>query len=164
MRGIFKGIVGLGRRAASHAATHGTGTVSKLAPSLKFTRNLSTIAKFNLAIGVGLPLLTGETMEEKIKGAGTGLLLTGLTMGMGPGRQFLAQMALMGMPQLIRGTAVWHRQYLENRTMAAVPFSYSSAAMDHAAASLQYGMMRMQDGYSSVGREATFFAARYAQR
>jgi hypothetical protein len=118
----------------------------------------------NMVLGVGIPILTEPTWSGKLKGAAGGAFLGLATAGMGPGRQALIMTTISSAPSILRRLGAWHNDYLNQRTMAAIPFSYTPAAMDHAAVSMNYAMQRMNDGYQRVGNEATFFAARYTQR
>lgn len=133
------------------------------AAGLKITTQL----KLN-ALLAGVTLMGRSTPEEKVHAIGQQALTFLLTAGMqSPVRQAFWQIGLAlapNMPDIGRGIVHGYRSVLESRSMAAVPFSYSTLAMDQANASLQYSMSRMRGSYSSLGTEAAFMSARYLQR
>lgn len=146
----------------SSALTLREGTQAGAA-GLKITTQLKLNALF-----AGVTLLGRSTPEEKVHALGQQALTFLLTAGMqSPVRQAFWQIGLAlapNMPDIGRGIVHGYRSVLESRTMAAVPFSYSTLAMDQANASLQYSMNRMRGSYSGLGTEAAFMSARYMQR
>lgn len=136
----------------------------RLAPSIHNLKTMKAAALWNIGLGVAVPLLIEPTWSEKIKGAAGGAFISLATAGMGPLRQILAITATTTAPATLRRIGGWHSDYLGQRTMAGIPFSYTPAAMDHAAVSMNYAMQRMNDSYQRTGNEAVFFAARYTQR
>lgn len=124
--------------------------------------------KLNALLLFGPALLGHESPHEKMHQMATGALMFYMTMGMGNGfKQFAWSVGLTMAPHfssMFRGVLHGYRGALESRSSAAIPFSHTSVAMDQAFATLQYGRSRLNDAYSSVGTEATFFAARYMSR
>lgn len=108
------------------------------------------------------------TPEEKMHMAASQIGMFLMTAGMKSGwRQAFWQSALAlapHLPDLGRGMVQGYRGVLQARTMASVPFSYSTLNMDQAYSSMQYANSRMQDSYSVMGGEAAYMAARYMQR
>lgn len=128
---------------------------------------MTTQLKFN-AVFAGATLLSRHTPEEKVHALGQQAMTFLLTSGMtSPFKQAFWQVGLAlapNMPDLGRGVVHGFRNILESRSMAMVPFSYSTLAMDQANASMQYSMSRMRGTYSSLGTEASYAASRYMQR
>jgi len=108
------------------------------------------------------------TPEEKMHTAANQIGIFLMTAGMKSGwRQAFWQSALAIAPHLPdagRGLVQGYRGVLEARTMASVPFSYSTLNMDQAYSSMQYAQSQMQDSNSILGGEAAFMAARYMTR
>ena len=103
--------------------------------------------------------------RERRKEALTGIAITALTLGFKtPGSQWAAGVALNltpHLPGMARAMVGSYRSALESRSMAAIPFSYSSAPMDIAYQSMQYGMSRINDARQYQGSEAAMYAAKY---
>jgi len=129
-------------------------------------RGLGLNAVLNLVVPSAITLMTAPPQERgRELAANAGLFL--LTAGMAPGRAFVAQVGLQAASHsgdLIRLVSNSNRSALEARTMAMVPFSYSTAPMDLAFASMQYSSQQVNQAYGTVGNEAAFMAARYLQR
>lgn len=133
---------------------------------LKNFKGIGVNAALNFVVPSAITLLTAPPQERgRELATNAGFFL--LTAGMGPGRAFVAQMALQGASHsgdVIRMITSSNRSAMESRTMAMVPFSYSTAPMDIALASLQYSRQQMGQAYSMTGNEAAFMAARYLHR
>lgn len=108
------------------------------------------------------------TPEEKVHAAATQIGTFLMTAGMKSGwRQAAWQIGLAlapNFPDMARGLVQGYRGVLEARTMASVPFSYSTLNIDQAWSSMQYAQSRLNDSYSTLGSEAAMFHARYMQR
>jgi hypothetical protein len=130
--------------------------------------NASTHAKWQAGFMAYTLFFSRGTPEEKIHSAATQLGTFMLTAGMKSGwRQAGWQVALAlapNLPDIGRGLVHGYRGVMEARSMAYVPFSYSTLNMDQALASMQYAQSRMNDAYSSLGNEAAWMACRYCQR
>lgn len=102
--------------------------------------------------------------EEKIHSVTQQMGLFLLTAGMRSGtRQALWQMGLAmapHFPDMARGAVTGYRDTLQSRTMASIPFSYSTLPMDLALNSLQHGQSRLNQAYDTIGSEAAFMHAR----
>ena len=129
----------------------------------------TTLGK-QLLMNVGIPVgfsVAFQPKGEKFKAALNGIGIGVLTMGMSPGRVMLAQIASSAAPHLgdgVRVIANVQRSALESRTMAAVPFSYSTQSMDFVQANYQQARQTIDSNYAFVGNEAAFMAARFASR
>ena len=137
------------------------------APTVEAMASQRNAMFLNFGLGVGLPLLTQHGGRHKLKGALEGGFLALATGGMGPGRQMLAMTMIGSAPAIIgmsRGFGNAYRSGQSQRTAAAIPFSHTSAPMDHAFATMQYAQNRMQGAYSGIGNTAAFYAARYTTR
>lgn len=128
----------------------------------------STHIKFQGLFLAHTMFLSRGTPEEKMHMAASQIGTFLMTAGMKSGwRQAFWQSALAiapHLPDMGRGLVQGYRGVLEARTMASVPFSYSTLAMDQAFSSMQYAQSRMQDGYSTLGGEAAYMSARFMQR
>lgn len=105
---------------------------------------------------------------EKIRDTLLAPILWYLTLGT---RSFTRQIitysmlrALPQFPEIGRSIVMGARSGVEARTMASVPFAYSSFTMDHAFAVLQYSRQQIGEADTSLGTEAAMFSARYLQR
>lgn len=67
----------------------------------------------------------------------------------------------MHLPGMARSMVGSYRSALEARSMVAIPFSHSSAPMDIAYQSMQYGMSRVNDARGNQGSEAAMYASKY---
>jgi hypothetical protein len=124
---------------------------------------------------LGVPLVTNwffgddtRTFGEKLKDTVADIALWGLTLGTRSiTRQAIMWGALKSLPHypdMARRVVQGHRDALDSRTAAAVPFAHSTFAMDHAYALMQYARGRMEDAVSLLGAEAPMFAAKYMNR
>ena len=143
-------------------ATTGLG---KFAAKKTFGGSIAKHVAFNMGIPVGLTLLTSKP-EDRLKETTRTAAESLLFLGMSPGRALVGQIALSMAPMVgdgIRGIYNYNREGLERRSMASVPFSYSTGSMDFVQG--QYQLSRARDGkHPLVGNEAAFFASRYMSR
>jgi hypothetical protein len=166
IQSIFGAVQAGAPKALAFGKQMGGGALTRATSFLRSDK-LSHQIKFQGLIA-GVTMLGHGTPEEKMKAVGNQMLLFWMTAGMNSSwRQGLWQLGLMMAPHLpdaARSITQGYRGVLESRTMAAVPFSYSTLAMDQAAASMQYAQGRMGAMYGSIGSEAQYMAARYMQR
>lgn len=105
------------------------------------------------------------TPEQKRQEAFTGVAITALTLGIKNGfTQQVAGVALNlapHLPSMSRALVGSYRAALDQRSMAAIPFSYSSAPMDIAYQTLNVGMSKINDARGYQGSEAAMYAAKY---
>jgi hypothetical protein len=119
----------------------------------------------NLVVPTAITLLGHSDHKGREIVQNTGLFL--LTAGMGPARAFAAQAGLQLASKTgdaIRLVQSTNRSALESRSMAIVPFSYSTMPMDMALSSMQYARARTGNAYGIVGNEAAFLASRSFSR
>jgi hypothetical protein len=132
-------------------------------------RKGTTVAKhmFNT---IGIPLVFGvltTPKEQRLKTVASTLSIGALTLGMSPSKMMMAQLSLTAAPHLgdgVRLIAHSQRGALEARTMAAVPFSYSSQSMDFVNSQYQQSRQVIDSQYAFLGNEAAFMAARYLNK
>lgn len=169
MRGLFSFLNSAVKQVGSagrglHAQMNRTGVRSSLEAGTK----LSTHMKIQGAFLAHTLFFSQGTPKERMNMAGQQVGLFLLTSGMKSGwRQgFWQAMMTLGphMPDMGRGLVQGYRGVLESRTMASVPFSYSTLNMDAAWASMQYSQARMGDAYGALNGQAAMFSARYLQR
>lgn len=140
----------------------------------KIAKDLNRVHKGQIffgALGFVLPVLASRTQHdpaERRKTIAQNWAVTALTMGYRHGTtQMLVSQALFAAfeaPQIGRGIVQGLRTGLNNRTMAAVPFSMTQINQQQAYAAMEYARSRMGSAYSTMGNEAAMFAARYLQR
>lgn len=161
--GIGKAVGWIGEKAA--ASSIGSKWLAK--DMTKFHKG----ALFGPVWGVAWAFLGARQYHdpaERRKSLVTNLGIVALTMGH---RSVLTQqlmswglLAAAESPQLGRGIVQGLRTGLQNRTMAAVPFSMTQVNMQQAYASMEYARNRMGSAYSTIGNEAAMFSARYLTR
>lgn len=130
--------------------------------------NLTKQAKFQLGV-VALTMATtsggpAEKAHAALAQAGTFMMVAGMRSN--ARQQFWQSAILMAphMPDMGRGFVQGYRGVLEARTMASIPFSYSTLSQDIAFSSMQYGQQRLNETHSILGSEAAMMAARYMVR
>ena len=167
MKGIFS-LVATALKAGGRFLAGDAAFAIKNPYTLKLASKAMGAAKLNIGMGLAWGLLTPGTPHERLTNALTNASIGFMTMGMSsPFRQMGWSMALGMIPHfasMTKGVVRGYRSTLESRTSVAIPFSYSTVAMDQAFATLQYSRQRMSEAYQNVGSEAAFFAARYMSR
>ena len=105
--------------------------------------------------------------DRKIKDTANTVAGAYLFMGFGPVGQLLGSGVLnaaMHAGDYTKNIGGFLRGDNRNRSMASVPFSYSTQGMDLAGANFQQTRQIMNSNYGLVGNEATMFASRYLHR
>lgn len=141
---------------------------SKAYATAEALNSSSGVLKTNLLFAGGIALLGKAPVNERLGMAGNMLLQNWLVSGIkSPAKQMAMLTALQLAPHtgtIIRSTFMGYRNSLEARSMASVPFSYNSMAMDLAYANLQESQVQSNNLMRGIGGEASWMAARVFNR